>query len=185
MSRALRVCWRLCCCFRFHSYLQHVDFPLLASFERPRELHTWDAHEATISQSTSWSIRGSASMRVQGSAGTEYPGTSLQWPMENWSEFSALEMDVLNPGDKPLTLRINIADRLHAASGNAETDRFRTSAELPSATHVHVRIELADVRNAPASRRMDMTRIASLNLFIVRPESDVVFMVDNVRLVGN
>ena len=32
-------------CFR-----QHQDFPLLASFERPKELHAWYAHEATIDQ---------------------------------------------------------------------------------------------------------------------------------------
>ena len=162
--------------------LQHQDFPLLASFERPRDLHTWYAHEAIVDQSTTWSTEGSASMRVQGTAGTKYPGANLIWPITTWDKFTALEMDVFNPGDKPLTLRISIADNLHTASGHATTDRFRTSVELPSEKQVHVRIELADVRNAPASRQMDMTRIESLNLFIVRPETDVVFMVDNVRL---
>ncbi len=167
----------------YDCYLQHQNFPLLASFERPRELHAWYAHEATISQSTTWSTRDSASMRVQGSAGTKHPGARFQWPIGNWDESTALEMDVINPGEKPLTLRISIADKLHAASGHAATDRFGTSVELPSEKQVHIRIELADVQNAPASRRMDMTRIESLNLFVVRPEADVVFMVDNVRLV--
>ena len=164
--------------------LQHREFPLLASFERHRELNTWCAHEAVIDQSTTWSTMGSASLCVSGAAGTEYPGAKLQRPINNWDESAALEMDVFNPGDKPLTLRISIADKQHAASGRATTDRFETSVELPSKKQIHVRIELADVRNAPASRRMDMTQIESLNLFIVRPETDIVFMVDNVRLVG-
>ena len=167
----------------YDCYLQHQDFPLLASFERPRELHAWNPHEAIIDQSTTWSTQGSASMRVQGCAGTRYPGANLQGPIGNLDESIALEMDVINPGEKPLTLRISIADKLHAASGHAATDRFGTSVELPSEKQVHIRIELADVQNAPASRRMDMTRIESLNLFVVRPEADVVFMVDNVRLV--
>lgn len=164
--------------------LQRQDFPLLASFERPREMHIWSAHEAAIHQTTTWSTDGSASLCVQGVAGTEYPGAKLLWPLSNWEEFSALQMDVFNPGDRPLKLSISIADTFHAASGNATTDRYGTSVELPSGQHVRVRIGLADVRNAPASRRMDMTRIESLNLFIVRPESDVMFLVDNLRLVG-
>jgi len=167
----------------YDCYLQHQDFPLLASFERPREMHMWYSHEAAIHRTTTWSTQGSASLCVRGSAGTEYPGAKLQWPINNWNEATALEMDVFNPGDTPLKLSISIADRLHAASGNATTDRFGTSVELLPVKDVHIRIELADVRNAPASRRMDMTRIESLNLFIVRPETDVVFMVDNLRLV--
>ena len=170
--------------FELHEcYLQHQEFPLLASFERPRELNTWSAREAIIDQSTIWSTMGSASMCVRGAAGTEYPGAKLQRPINTWDASTALEMDVFNPGDKPLTLRISIADKQHAASGHATTDRFGTSVELPSKKHIHVRIELADVRNAPASRRMDLTQIELLNLFIVRPETDIVFMVDSVRLV--
>ncbi|MEJ7590469.1 MAG: hypothetical protein WKF77_02900 [Planctomycetaceae bacterium] len=167
----------------YDCYLQRQDFPLLASFERPTELHTWFAHEAIISQSTLWSTQGAASMRVQGAAGTKYPGANLQWPVNNWDEFAALEMDVFNPGNKPLTLRISITDKLHAAFGHAATDRYGTSVELPSDKQVHIRIDLVDVQNAPASRRMDMTQIESLNLFVVRPETDFVCMVDNVRLV--
>lgn len=170
--------------FELHDcYLQHQEFPLLASFERPRELNTWCAHEAIIDQSTTWSTMGSSSMCVRGAAGTEYPGAILERPFNNWDESAALEMDVFNPGDKPLTLRISIADKQHAATGHATTDRFGSSVELPSGKQVHVRIELADVRNAPASRRMDMTQIELLNLFIVRPETDVVFFVDCIGLV--
>lgn len=169
----------------YDCYLQNQDFPLLASFERPRELHTWRAHEAAIHQTTVWSTQGSSSMCVRGAADTEYPGAQLKWPINNWEEYTALEMDVFNPGDKPLTLRISIADKFHAATGHETTDRFGTTVELPLGQHVHVHIELSDVRTAPASRRMDMTQIDSLNLFIVQPETDFVFMVDSIRLVGD
>ena len=45
-----------------------------------------------------------------------------------------------------------------------------------------VSVELAEVQSAPAPRSMDLSRIASLNLFIVRPDEDFVLLVDNVRL---
>ena len=54
---------------------------------------------------------------------------------------------------------------------------FRTNDEQVQ------RIELIDVENSPATRRMDLREINSLNLFIVRPKSDFLFMLDNVRLV--
>ena len=164
-------------CFR-----QHQDFPLLASFERPKELHAWYAHEATIDQSTAWSTRGSASMRVQGSAGTAYPGVNFQWPIADWHGWTALEFDVFNPCDKQLKLRIKVTDKLHAATDFAATDRYTTSVELPPGKHVCIRIELADVKKGPVTRPMDLSQIESMNLIIVRPKTDFVFMIDNVRL---
>ena len=168
----------------YDCYLQHQDFPVLASFERPRELHIWCAKESIIRSSTAWSTMGSASMRVEGSAGTMFSGACLQWPIKNWDKFTALEMDVFNPGDKHLTLRISIADNLDAASDHAPTDCFGTSVELPSQKQVHVRIELAAMRHPLATRPMDITQIESLDLLIVRPETDVVFMVDSIRLMA-
>ena len=164
-------------CFR-----QHQDFPLLASFEGPRELHTWHVHQATIDQSTTWSTHGSASMRVKGSVGTEYPGVNFQWPIADWHGWTALEFDVFNPCDKQLRLRINVTDKLHAATDFAAADRYTTSAALPPRKHVCIRIELADIKKGPVTRPMDLSRIESMNLIIVRPETDFVFMIDNVRL---
>jgi len=164
--------------------LQRNEFPLLASFERPRELNAWYPHEATIKQSAEWTSIGSTSMRVNGLAGTKHPGANFQGLISDWHQFTALELDAFNLGDKPLTLRFSIFDEQHHASGHAPADRFGGTAELPAGKVTHIRIELADVKNAPAERVMDMSRIESLNLFVVRPDADFAFLVDNVRLTG-
>ncbi|MBC7964291.1 MAG: hypothetical protein H7Z17_00070 [Fuerstia sp.] len=167
----------------YDCWLQHRDFPLLASFERSRELHTWHAQNATIEPSAEWQTDGSASLEVRGLAGKNYSGANFLWPIADWRGFTALELDVFNPGGNPLTLKITISDNLHAATGYESTDRFATSVELPPQQDVHIRIELKDVENSPATRQMDLSQINSLNLFIGRPKSDFVFMLDNVRLV--
>jgi hypothetical protein len=163
-------------------YLQHQEFPLLSSFERTRELHTWYAHEATLDTSVIWATHGAKSLRVRGLTGTKFPGANFSEPVANWQSFSALELDVFNPGGTPLTLRITVSDEAHANSGYAHTDRFADSVELPPGKHVPVRIKLADVQSAPESRQMDLSQINSLNLFVQSPESDFELMIDNVRL---
>lgn len=167
----------------YDCWLQHRDFPLLASFERSRELQTWHGQNATTEPSTEWQTDRSSSLKVRGLAGKNYSGANFHWPIADWRGFTALELDVFNPGGNQLTLKITISDNLHAATGYEATDRFATSVELPPQQVVHIRIELADVENSPATRRMDLSEINSLNLFIVRPKSEFVFMLDNVRLV--
>ena len=163
---------------------QHGEFPLLASFERPRELNAWHPHEASIEQSTVWSSIGSTSMQVKGIAGTKHPGASFLGLISDWHEFSVLELDVFNPEDRPLTLRISIFDAHHSASGYLPEDRYARIEELAAGEVTHIRIELNDVKKAPADRTMDLNHLENLNVFVVRPETDFAFMVDNVRLTG-
>ena len=163
---------------------QHLEFPLLASFERPRELNAWYASEATIEQSTAWHSDGTASMQVSGLAGTKHPGANFLGLISDWHQFAALELDVFNPGTKPLSLQFSIFDRHHYSSGHDPADRFGRAVELPAGKATHIRIELADIKHAPADRFMDLSQIESMNLFTVRPETDFAFLVDNVRLSG-
>jgi len=163
---------------------QLLEFPLLASFERPRELNAWHAHEATIEQSSTWHSDGSASMQVNGLAGTKHPGANFLGLVSDWHQFATLELDVFNPGDKPLSLRFSIFDRHHYHSGHAPNDRFRRVVELPAGEATHIRIELVDIKHAPADRLLDIGQLECVNLFIVRPKTDFAFLVDNVRLTG-
>ncbi len=162
--------------------LQQKEFPLLASFERERELRIWYAHEATINRSTDWATLGSTSLQIHGFSGAKYSGANLHEPVSDWQEFSMLKFDVLNPGERPLTLSVVIHDALHALSDYDRSDRFSRTVELPSGKHITVSIPLVDVRSAPATRLMDLSQIASLNLFVAHPKADFALHVDNVYL---
>ncbi|MDA1230289.1 MAG: hypothetical protein O2856_05905 [Planctomycetota bacterium] len=164
-------------------YLQHRELPLLASFERPRELNAWIAHESQTSQTTLWQSDGIAAMQVQGIAGSVHPGANFMWPVIDCNNYGSVELDVYNPGKVQLILRINISDKSHSLSGFDPDDRFKSSFPILPEEKVHIRIALSEVRKAPATRTMDLTQMESMNLFIVRPEKAFVFMVDHVRLV--
>ncbi|MCA9011442.1 MAG: hypothetical protein KDB01_16935 [Planctomycetaceae bacterium] len=164
--------------------LQQKEFPLLASFERERELGIWYAHEAMIKRSTDWATLGSASLQIHGSAGAKYSGANLLEPVSDWHEFSMLKFDVLNPGDTPLTLTVVIHDTLHVSSGYDRNDRFSRTVELPPGKHITVDVPLADVQAAPATRLMDLSQIASLNLYVAHPQADFVLNIDNVCLAN-
>jgi hypothetical protein len=75
-----------------------------------------------------------------------------------------------------------IHDALHALSDYDRSDRFSRTVELPSGKHITVSIPLVDVRSAPATRLMDLSQIASLNLFVAHPKADFTLNVDNVYL---
>lgn len=162
--------------------LQQKEFPLLASFERERELRIWYAHEATIKRSTDWATMGSTSLQIHGSSGAKYSGANLIEPVSDWHEFSMLKFDVLNPGARPLMLSVVIHDALHVSSGYNRNDRFSRTFELPPGKHITVGVPLADVRAAPAKRLMDLSQIASLNLYVANPQADFVLNIDNVYL---
>lgn len=162
--------------------LQQREFPGLASFERKRELHAWVGHEATIQTTNEWATHGVLSMKVQGRAGTRFPGALFEWPTTNWTGFETLELDALNSSEHPIDLQINVTDALHMALGNNRNDRFHTSIELPPGKPTAIRILLADIRNAPASRTMNLDQINTLNIFVVKPDADITFLVDHIRL---
>ncbi|NNC98603.1 MAG: hypothetical protein HKN85_00315 [Gammaproteobacteria bacterium] len=167
------------------SYRQYRALPLLASFERPREFNAWHAHDAQITPTSSWSSHGATAMRVQGGGGSARPGANFFWPTVNAENYQALAMDLFNPGKQQLALMINISDQLHPASGFEPSDRFISRYVLQPRKMVHIRIQLSEIRVAPAQREMELRRLKSVNIIVDRPDNNFVFMVDNLRLLDD
>jgi hypothetical protein len=160
---------------------QQQDFPLLASFERPRELTAWKAHDATMSCSQEWAADGVASMKITASNNT-YPGAEMVWPINDWDSQSYLTIDLHNPESSSAEIGISVFDSLHAQSNFDPSDRFGTSVVVAPRSSTTVTLTLAEVQSAPRTREMDMAQIASLNIFLIDPRPGHSFYVDNVRL---
>ncbi len=162
-------------------YLKWSEFPLLASFERSRELVVWNPRNSIINMDSTWKTHGHYSLKIEAKKLT-YPGAALIWQGIDWSQYSALELDLYNPQDEPLVVSINIADSQHPATGYDPTDRFSTHITLPAKTASQISIDLHDVEVAPISRKMDMTQIFSINIFMIEPKQLESLHVDNIRL---
>ena len=83
-------------------------------------------------------------------------------PSGNWRGYSTVAADLTNPGDSELRLTFRIFDATHDMDYR---DRFNLPVVVPPRTRTTVRVALAAVEAAPASRRMDLGRVADVMLF--------------------
>lgn len=157
------------------------QFPLIASFERRRELGNWGTHGATMSRSGEWSTDGRSSLNVTLQPG-EYPGVAMLWLEQTWSGFRQFHMDVRNPEPRPLQLIIKLQDQQHSETGFAYEDRFHQQFTIPAEDTLHVAIDLAKVRTAPAEREMNMDQINMIDVYGVDVQQPTVFQIDNLKL---
>jgi hypothetical protein len=162
--------------------VQQREFPLLASFERPRELNAWNPHAAAISLSGDWSTDGRQSMKIDAGTGSRYPGATLTEPIRDWSGFDSFELDLRNPGTRHLEVGISITDEQHPKSGYAANDRFQEKFSVAPDTVLSVKIDLSDVAAALKGRQFLLDRILGVNVFLLEKIPGEVIYVDHLRL---
>ena len=107
-----------------------------------------------------------------------YPGVSMVEPFPDWSAFESLTFVIHSRQSHPFQLVLRIHDKLH---NQEHADRFNRSLMIMHGEN-HLRIPLAEIRNAPAGRELDMTRITGLTLFAVDTVLPVDFYIGSLRL---
>ena len=157
---------------------QRSEFPMLASFENELELSRWRFQEATGAIVTARGTHGPESLRVELAAG-HYPGASFVWPPPDWSAHAALAFDIHVDEGPALPLIVKIEDRAH---NQTYEDRFHEELLLEPGTH-QVRIETARIRDGIRGRKLDLEKVAVMQLFLDGLESARVIHLDNVRLL--
>lgn len=109
----------------------------------------------------------------------KWPGLTLDEPHPDWSGYATLLVDLTNPGDKPLELRLRIHDATH---NHTFADRYNGLLEVPARTRQAFHIPLSAVREAPQGRSMDLQHIAGVVLFRTGPERDEEVYVTRIAL---
>lgn len=169
---ALRPAWR-----EFRGIVWRArHFPLLGDFESADELRIWRASQidsdlpgAAVARSTAWATRGTYSMLVDIRPGA-WPGVRLLTGEQDWRGYTALALDIENPGDA-FTLALRLDD---AASRDHATRYHRALPITPGLNRI--RIPLAE------ARPLDLARIRRLLLFVDHPAAPRQFRIDHVRL---
>lgn len=112
----------------------------------------------------------------------QWPGIAFTdiWP--DWEAYEALVVEIENPeaDDLPITIRVN--DRRHRHN-EVFDDRFNRRVELVPGRQ-RLRIDLSEVREAPAGRMMDMTEVDDLVFFSTRQEAGRRFVIHRLCLVS-
>lgn len=161
---------------------QRQEFPLVASFERTRELAAWTSHGATISCDTTWASHGTQSMQIS-SLSEHQPGAVMVWPIRDWSAYSTLQFELFNPQSRNVTVGITISDDDHVRNLWEPSDRFNWSVELMPLEVKTVSISLQDVASSPLTRMMNLTQLSNLNIFMTNATPESKLYVDGIHLL--
>lgn len=92
----------------------------------------------------------------------EYAGVNFHEPWPDWRNFSTLAIEAANPTEQTLALVVRVHDVHH---NNEFEDRFNKRVTLPANTREVFRFPLADIKQAPQGRLMDLQRIAGVVVF--------------------
>jgi len=140
-------------------------FPVIAQFRGERDLYfvtTDGVGGAIAAMPAPWAQPGGESaLRLDYDAGHP-PAVQVVEPSRDWRGYGVIAVDLTNAGDTELTLVLRILDAAHDWS---HEDRLNLPLVIAPRTRTTVRVALGAVESAPATRRMDMSRIANVMLF--------------------
>jgi hypothetical protein len=123
---------------------------------------------------------GNLAMHVSPLHESRWVGISIEEPWPDWSQYSKLAIEVVNPNDAPVSLSLRIDDRQH---NHKYEDRFNRRFDVAPLVHTTLAIPLVDVQAAPKLRQLDLTQVALVILFQDADLSALPIYICDVRLV--
>ncbi|WP_148863679.1 VanZ family protein [Marinobacter fonticola] len=141
------------------------QLPTLYDFSQSNPLHFW---RGNVYRSTEHTFENDFSLRIE--LGTNfYTGAALDNLPDDWRNYEALVVTIFNPERTPVDMTLRVNDVVHDRGRNAYNDRYNRRLPLQSGMN-RVRIPLSEIRDAPASRTMDMDEIRRLVIFTTQLE---------------
>ena len=157
------------------------NFPIIADFENKHELKQWSGKNLTISNE--YVLTGLYSMKVELSAETKYSGFTLKHMPSNWSNYQYLLINIYNPNPETLKLSAKITDFEHDINNQAYNNRYNQTIMLAGNQWTKVKIKLADIKNAPKKRKLDLSQMSQLGLFTLGLTENRMIYLDSITLI--
>jgi VanZ family protein len=126
-----------------------------------------------------WSKTGEAALHVTPTGVGRYGGVGLDETWPDWSDYSGLEIELINPNSRDLELTLRVEDELH---DNDYSDRYNRSFVVPAGQRMTMSVAIDDIRHAPAARQMEMDRIRRVVLFQDIQRGQLAHYVCKIRL---
>jgi len=143
-------------------WLVDRQFPLLSDFETPFEVDRWQ-HEKPLRLERTITRHGETSLRVQLTT-SKYSTASLRYFHHDWSGYDAFNFSLFNTGNDTVMMTCRINDIQHYKLGQNYHDRFNRRIYLAPGWN-DFKIPLAEIINAPKSRKMDIHQINLICFF--------------------
>jgi len=160
-------------------YTAKNQFPLLSDFETPFEIDRWGENSG-LAIDHNIAIHGESSLKVPLS--TElYSGVSFLYFPRDWRNVHSLKFAVFNPSVDSLTIGCRINDIRHFENGGEYKDRYNANFLLRQGWNP-ITIPIGDIANAPIGRKMDMSKIQMVRVYVKQLTNPGEIYIDHVRL---
>jgi hypothetical protein len=157
------------------------QFPVLSDFSTPFELDRWkgNGRRAMIE---GYKDKPGRQMKISLPPG-RYTGVGLDYMPADWSSYQFVNLDIYSEYEKPLSLTVRVHDVAHEAENSAYlfNDRFNKRFVLTKGWNA-IRVDLAEVKQAPRNRAMVMQNIADISFFLSSVKSPKTLYLDRIYL---
>ena len=123
----------------------------------------WSGHDSQVAKVTFFPAK--------------YPGLGLRGPYPDWRGYKMLTLDVFSPAESSISLYLMIKD----SSKAIYSDRYNHELKIHPGYN-EIRIPMAEIENAPANRRLDLSSIHVIHLFIIEPQQPMILYIDDLSL---
>jgi hypothetical protein len=151
-----------------------------------RALHpevVWDAGRLTSRVFLEPPNDGQVEWRARGlrftATGNSYAGIAVREPTPDWRGYHALRITLANPGPAPVRINVRIDDR---PRDTEYEDRFNRERTLPADATVDWRIPLDEIERGPRDRRLDLSRVERIVVFLSKGSKGASFDLQSLRL---
>ena len=110
-----------------------------------------------------------------------WPGLIIHDIRPDWRDFSTLVIELGLEELRPLDINIRVHDQQHRNGEQPYRDRFNRTFELTKGADT-IRIPLAEIRDAPQGRPMDLGQIDGIVIFCHARDSGREFRIGEIRL---
>jgi VanZ family protein len=176
--------WQLGTCVRDYGH-RYAAYPVLLEFDRVwTDRFLWIDDEVTRLGSglpDEWpeqTGREAVTVEFASSSSRPFLGMGVKEPYPDWRGRRAFAVDVFNLESYPVAAGVRIHDFQH---NEDYYDRFNETRELQPGFQT-IRIPLEEIERGPRDRRLDLSHVDGVKLFLIRPESPVRLAVGNFRL---
>jgi hypothetical protein len=151
----------------------------LFDFEKTAELDLlhWQCG-SFMEQDAEHATSGKYSLRVEMYPSAEYPGFKAGFK-QGWQGYTKLLVDIFHPGLNEMKIAYRIDDR---DDNPPFADRANGTVVLMPGSNIFT-IDLENLKTSGTDRKLDLTKISGLYLFVHRPPQPLTLYLDNVRLV--
>jgi VanZ family protein len=155
-------------------------FPILADFQTPFQIHRWSESDIF---SISHIPNNPENPALKANLTTDqYSGVSLKHFPGNWQNYQWLQFRVYNPSTEPITLTCRIHDKKHTQGLQQYNDRFNNTYHITQDWNT-IAINLNNVRQAPATRTMELSNIYGIGIFATRLPHPRTIYIDDLKLL--